>query len=159
VEQLVRYVEGALARTRVHQFGAVQETRGGGNDAGGVPTWIVEVPLAQGRDTDLLHLRIENHARPATRDTPSARVWQVLMCIDCAATGPLHALVRLAGSRLSATLWAERAGTLRAARAALGELDEALRAEGVEVERLECVPGRPAAAIGARFERLLDVHT
>jgi hypothetical protein len=124
-----------------------------------VPTWIAEIPLAHPRGADLLQLRIERHARGCSAGPGSDRLWQVLMCIDCAATGPLHALLRLSGQRLSATLWAERAVTLRAARATLQELEAALRETGVEVERLACVPGRPAAHIGARFDRLLDVRT
>jgi hypothetical protein len=158
VELLLRFVDGALARTRVHQFSAVHESRPSA-DAPTVPTWITEIPLLHARGVDLLQLRIENHGHARGAEAAPERVWQVLMCIDAAGTGPLHALLRLSGTRLSATLWAERAGTLRRARAALAELDGALRAQGVDVERLECVPGRPTASIGARFERLLDVRT
>jgi hypothetical protein len=158
VEQLMRYVEGALARTRIHQFSAMPELRAP-PDTAPVPTWVVEIPLLHRHGVDGLQLRIEEQRRTARDSAAPERLWQVLMCLDSEALGPLHALVQLAGRRLSATLWAERAATLHAARAALDELDGALRAQGVEVERLECMPGRPASTVATRFERLLDVRT
>ena len=82
-----------------------------------------------------------------------------LLCLDCAELGPLHARVELSGNRLGTTLWAEREGTLQAARAAVGELEEALRAQGVEVSRVDCRHGRPPESAGLRFGNLLDVRT
>jgi hypothetical protein len=87
------------------------------------------------------------------------RNWSVMLCLDCASLGPLHALVQLSGQRLGTTLWAEREGTLAAARAAIAELEEALRSQGVLVDRVECLPGRPPEPAALRFGSLLDVRT
>jgi hypothetical protein len=157
VERLLGQVEGALARTRVHQLVALPEARAAAENLPS-PAWIAEIPLLHPHGVDVLQVRIEEHGGHR-QPGGGERHWQVLLSLDAEPLGTLHALVQLAGQRLRATLWAERAATLHAARAALGELDSALRAHGVEVARLECVPGRPPHGTLQARERLLDVRT
>ena len=69
----------------------------------------------------------------------------------------VHARLVLNGERLATTLWLADPQALARARAALAELGDLLRAQGVEVTRLDCLEGAPAAAPSAT--RLLEVRT
>ena len=86
------------------------------------------------------------------------RVWQVLMSLELERIGPLHALLRLSGTRLATTLWVENPAALASARDTLAELGDCLRAEGVDVTRLECLPGAPPPRARSH-DKLLDVST
>lgn len=159
VGQLLRLVEGALARTRVHQIASLNDARTPNDPAGSAPTWSIEIPIPSASGFDSLRLRLEEQPGRRGETARESREWSVMLCLDCASLGPIHALVRLTGHRLGTTLWAERESTVRAAREAIGGLEEALRAQGVEVERVECLPGRPPEPAALRFGRLLDVRT
>lgn len=157
VETLLRYVVGALARTRVHQLGGHPESRRQG-DSGALQAWSVEIPIAQGTRMDVLEMQVEEHGRHEGPRGGAERVWQVLMRLDLEQVGPLHALLRLSGTRLSTTLWIENPGALAPARDTLAELGDLLRAEGVDVTRLECLPGSPPPRARGH-DNLLDVST
>ena len=159
VAQLLRYVDGALARTRVHQLSSLPELRSAAEAASSTPAWVIELPIPSPRGFDSLWMRLEDQGLSGRQSGASTRNWQLMLCLDCAELGPLHARVELSGNRLGTTLWAEREGTLQAARAAVGELEEALRAQGVEVSRVDCRHGRPPESAGLRFGNLLDVRT
>lgn len=159
VGQLLQLVEGALARTRVHQLASLNDARTPNDPAGSAPAWSIEIPIPSASGFDSLRLRLEEQPWRRGETAREAREWSVMLCLDCASLGPIHALVRLTGHRLGTTLWAERESTVRAAREAIGGLEEALRAQGVEVERVECLPGRPPEPAALRFGRLLDVRT
>jgi hypothetical protein len=159
VAQLLRYVDGALARTRVHQLSSLPELRSTAEAASSTPAWVMELPIPSSRGFDSLWMRLEDQESSERKSGATTRSWKVMLCLDCAELGPLHARVELSGNRLGTTLWAEREGTLQAARAAVGELEEALRAQGVEVSRVDCLHGRPPESAGLRFGNLLDVRT
>lgn len=158
--QLLRYVEGALARTRVHQLSSLSDPRTTQEGTPGTPAWVMELPIPSPKGFDSLWMRLlEDQGTSGRKSGAAARSWQVMLCLDCAELGPLHARVELCGNRLGATLWAEREGTLEAARAAIGELEDALRTQGVEISRVDCLQGRPPESTGLRFGNLLDVRT
>ena len=159
LQTLLRLVDGALARTRVHQLMTLSDQRNPADPSGAALLWNIEIPLPRDGGFDALRIRMEESPGAEDQGTAQARCWRVMLCLDCASLGPLHALVELSGQRIGTTLWAEREGTLLAARAALGELEASLRAQGVEVSRVECLPGRPQELPGARFGSLLDVRT
>jgi hypothetical protein len=157
VETLLRYVVGALARTRVHQLGVHPESRRQG-DSSPLQAWSVEIPIAHGGRMDALEMRVEDHGRREDPRGSAQRVWQVLMRLELERIGPLHALLRLSGTRLATTLWVENPAALASARDTLAELGDCLRAEGVDVTRLECLPGAPPPRARSH-DNLLDVST
>lgn len=158
VLQLLRYVEGALARTRVQQLVRLPETRAGQENA---PTaiWIAEIPFQGPRSLETLELRLERDAPHPRGELALSSDWRVLLRLDLGETGPLHALVQLRGRRVGATLWVERSSTFRAAREGLDELAAMLREQGVDVEKLECRRGAPPESVVPAFGPLLDVRT
>lgn len=155
---LIKYVEAALARTRIHQIAGLPEARQA-NDNAPLASWTVEIPLQRGQQLDLLEMRVEDHGEQSSAAGQPLRLWRLMMTLDIDVLGPMHAYLQLAGNRLSATLWAERSSTLEAARSTLRSLVDALETQGVEVAQLECIPGRPPASQSPLFEQLLDVHT
>lgn len=155
---LIKYVEAALARTRIHQIAGLPETRQA-NDSAPLASWTVEIPLQRGQQLDLLEMHVEDHGEHPLAEGQPLRLWRLMMTLDIETLGPMHAWLQLAGKRLSATLWAERSSTLDAARSTLRSLVDALETQGVEVAELECKAGRPPASQAPRFERLLDVQT
>jgi hypothetical protein len=159
LEELLQKVEGALARTRMHQLVTLQDSRQGNEGAATTTAWTVELPIPTLSGFDSLWLRVEEQAESQRASAGQARDWSVMLCLDCASLGPLHALVKLQGQRLTTTLWAERESTLFAVRSAIAGLEEALRAQGVDVERVDCRPGRPPEPAALRFGNLLDVRT
>lgn len=157
VDTLLRYVVGALARTRVHQLGVHPENRRQG-DSGAIQAWSVEIPIAYAGRLDALEMRVEDHGRREGPRGGAERLWQVLMSVELEQIGPLHALLRLSGTRLATTLWVENPAALAPARDTLAELGDCLRAEGVDVTRLECLPGAPPPRARSH-DNLLDVST
>jgi predicted alpha-1,6-mannanase (GH76 family) len=63
--------------------------------------------------------------------------------IDTGASGPVEAVVGLDGTRLFATLWAERGETASALVERLAELRGMLAGSGLEVVELKVLPGLP----------------
>ena len=159
LDTLLKLVDGALARTRVHQLMSLPDPRSGADPTGNTPLWTVEIPLPGATGFDSLRIRMEETTAGFVDAAAGPRRWRVMLSLECASLGPIHALVELSGQRLGTTLWAEREGTLLAARAALSDLEATLRAQGVLVERVECLPGRPPETSGVRFGNLLDVRT
>ncbi|MFM7786291.1 MAG: flagellar hook-length control protein FliK, partial [Gammaproteobacteria bacterium] len=158
VLQLLRYVEGALARTRVQQLTRLPETRAGQENAP-ASIWVAEIPFQGPRGLETVELRLERDAPARRGELAESSDWRVLLRLDLGETGPLHALVQLRGRRVGATLWAERSGTFRAAREGLEELAAMLREQGVEVEKLECRRGAPPESVIPACGPLLDVRT
>lgn len=155
--ELLGAVRGALARTRVHQIAAhPDQSRQGENPP--LQAWSVELPIARNAGFDALELRIEQReTRADPHGAPPQRHWQVQLCLQLETLGTLHARLELSGERLATTLWIPDPHTLGRARAALAELGDCLRAQGVEVTRLDCHAGEPPAR--PALARLLEVST
>jgi len=158
VEVLLRYVLGALARTRVHQLSSHGDSRQQ-SDPAALPSWSLELPLFNGNRHDALELRIAQREPEGSNGDTLQRTWEVMLRLDIEGLGALHATLQLQGMTLAATLWAERSTTLQLARKHLHELAEQLGASGIELRRLECRSGEPEAQPGTRLDRLVDVTT
>ena len=156
IEEILLAVRGALARTRVHQIAAHPDNPHR-PDNPPLQAWSVELPIARSGGFDALELRIEDHGTDRDTGDTRQRVWQVQLRLQLEELGTLHARLVLNGERLATTLWLADPQALARARAALAELGDLLRAQGVEVTRLDCLEGAPAAAPSAT--RLLEVRT
>lgn len=154
--ELLGAVRGALARTRGHQIATHPDHPRPGENAP-LQAWSVEVPIARSGGFDALELRIEEYAARADPHATPQRHWQVHLCLQLETLGTLHARLDLGGERLATTLWIADPHTLARARAALAELGDCLRAQGVEVTRLDCHEGEPPAR--PTLARLLEVST
>jgi Flagellar hook-length control protein FliK len=87
----------------------------------------------------------------------SGDTWTVEAAVDLGGIGALHAKVTLTGKRIGVQLRAESPGVVDALASRAGELESMLRSAGLEIDRVLCLHGVPAAEITTR-SRLLDVR-
>jgi len=104
-------------------------------DAGGprpdqiAPRWNFEIPFATPMGTAIAQFEIARDG-PGHDVEAAKRVWRARFSLDVEPTGPVHALVSLAGGTTSVRIWAERPATATQLRASAAQLSQALsRAE------------------------------
>ena len=151
MNELARQTDGAVARMTTLQANAssAQDTP--------VPAMLVELPMRQGERASVLRLKIERD-RSRGQTASSGDSWSIEAAMDLGVVGALHARVTLQGHRIGVQLRAESAGVVDTLTARAPELESMLRESGLEVDRVVCLHGMPAADNGARPARLLDVR-
>lgn len=142
ITQVLRTVEAALARTRIHQISSHTDNPQRAEIAP-QQAWNVELPIMRDNGFDALELQIEEHGEPGNASTAGEREWLVRLKFDLEAMGVLHAQLRLKGRRLATTLWLANPRAFAFAQEDLSTLSEALRTEGVEISQLDCLAGEP----------------
>jgi len=151
MNELARQTDGAVARMTTLQANASssQDTP--------IPTMLVELPMRQGDRASVLRLKIERD-RSRGQTASSGDSWSIEAAMDLGVVGALHARVTLQGHRIGVQLRAESADVVDTLTARAPELESMLRESGLEVDRVVCLHGMPAADNGARPARLLDVR-
>jgi hypothetical protein len=81
VGQLLQLVEGALARTRVHQLASLNDARTPNDPAGSAPAWSIEIPIPSASGFDSLRLRLEEQPWRRGETAREAREWSVMLCL------------------------------------------------------------------------------
>jgi len=137
VEELLRQVEGAIARTHTHALHSLHA------QAEGRPLWAMELPIRHGDQVDVFDLRIEEEEpHPHGENTTSPR-WSVRLSFDLAGLGPVHALISLQAESVATRFWVERPETARLFDHWLETLESRFRQAGLQVTTLECRCGPP----------------
>lgn len=154
VAQTLRALYGALARMRLHQISTHPDHPHAGDELP-LQVWSVELPVARHGAFDALELRIEDHGAREKAGGEAPRIWRVRLRLRLEGQETVHAQLELYGQRLAATLWISDPQTLGEARATLAELEKGLRAEGVDIARLDCREGAPPPT--AAGTRLIDL--
>lgn len=133
--ELLQQTEGALARLQLSQLASLP------TEQPPQRLWTLELPVLHEQRTDLFQLRIEEEA---TGGAPgNAAPWSVMLAFHLPSLGPVHARILLNGPQVSATLWAEQAGTAALFNAQLEELRTGLQRAGMQVGRIACTEGTP----------------
>lgn len=135
LSRLVRLVEGAVARIQLHQAAAVPV------EDGPRQVWQLELPIRVADQTRDLVLRIERDG--TAREAHTAATWAVNLAFAFETIGSVQCRVALAGERISATFWCERAATHATVERRLPDLRTAFAAQGLEVVHLAGVLGDP----------------
>lgn len=133
---VLKDADAALARVEQHQLTNLNQP------ADTPPAWLLEIPMRDGAHHSVLRLRIEGD-ESGRGDAAANAPWSVWLDFDLAPLGALHARVLLQGERITAALWAEQPETASFINHHLGELDEALRAAGLQPAALSCQAGVP----------------
>ncbi len=141
VEELLRQVEGAIARQHNHALHSLH------SQAEGRPQWAMELPVRNGNGVDLFDLRIEEEEAAPRPGAPAARRWSVRLAFDLAGLGPVHAIITLQAEQIATRFFVERPETARLFSAWLDHLAGRYRQAGLEVGALECRCG-PAPGSG-----------
>lgn len=152
LSELKQQTEGCLARINTNQLLHDQAAQQG------LLSWLIELPIKheQGAEqrAELLRFKFEREPQTHAGDEPA---WAVEVALDLGAQGSLHAQVRLLGKRLNVQLRSESASLIAALTPQLDTLESALRAQGLELDRVVCLHGHPVDG-SARLTRLLDLH-
>jgi hypothetical protein len=153
-ERLLAATDGAIARTTLLQAASLPDQQTQRID----PTqrWTFEVPFATPQGTAVAQFEVSRDPQGAKteRQLPT---WRARFSRDVEPMGPVHALVALAGSRASVTLWAERQATAARLTDNAAMLNDALRAAALEpADVLFRVGAPPNVARQAAPGRFMD---
>jgi len=153
-QKLTAEIDGAIARTTLLQVASLPEQPDQPR-AEPAQRWNFEVPFATPQGTAIAQFEVSRDARAARAD-PQTRTWRVRFSLDVEPMGPVHAMIALAGSRTSVTLWAERAATAARLNENAAMLSDALRAAELEPTDFSARLGAPPVARQAAPGRFMD---
>ncbi len=142
---LLRQTEVALARLQLHQLASQPR-----NAERSLLEWLFEIPVRRGDDIDLWSMRF-------TRERPQHEAqkrkiqhkWSVQLAFDLPGLGPVQAQVTLHGERVSTRFWTSNETSLPLFRENLQSLQKMLGRVGLEVGKLDCVPGPMPSTVAA----------
>lgn len=153
MRQLAADTQGALARVRLLQIASLPDLDAGPRPDGAGDAqprvWQMEVPVAAGRETTVLAVRVEEDRRKRTGEREGP-VWRVRFAIDLPEAGAISAAITYTAPRISVALWAEREETSRVLAAEASTLGDALRAAELDVEAVDVETGTGPAALRAQ---------
>ena len=135
IGRLIRLIEGSIARIQLQQAAALPV------DEGPRQVWQFDLPIQLPDETHEMMLRIERDAASDDADNPAT--WAVNLAFQFDTIGKLQCRVAMAGERVSATFWCDRASTHAQMERRLPVLQEAFEAQGLEVVHLAGVMGDP----------------
>jgi hypothetical protein len=154
-ERLIAGTDGALARQTLLQVASLPEQPDLPR-ADAPQRWSFEVPFATPQGTAMAQFEITREGRAAKAEAQT-RVWRARFSLDAEPMGPVHAMIALAGSRTSVTLWAECITTATRLNESAPILRDALRAAELEPADFQARVGAPPlAAKQAAPGRFLD---
>jgi hypothetical protein len=136
--------EAILARLMLHQIAAAENKQ---------DCWLLELPIRDGDNLDLLHLRIERE-RHADGDDGKSR-WMANLAVDLPQLGPIRTQVNIQNKCISCIFWAEHSTTVSIIRHRLKHLENALVAIGLKVQSLSCGHGTPPPPRSGQGRRAL----
>jgi hypothetical protein len=154
-ERLLAATDGAIARTTLLQAASLPDQQTQRIDPA-AQRWTFEVPFATPQGTSIAQFEVSRDPQAAKSDRQLA-TWRARFSLDVEPMGPVHALVALAGTRTSVTLWAERHATAARLNDNAAMLNDALRAAELEpADVLFRVGAPPNVARQAEPGRFMD---
>ncbi len=159
VQRLTADTDGAIARQTLLQIASLP----GHADASAVdrtvPRWNFEVPFSTPQGTAVAQFEISGDGGGQAAGS-SHRVWRARFTLNVEPTGPVHAVVSLAGGTTSVRMWAERPQTATQLRANASQLSVALRQAELEPGDIVIGDGAPPLpAMAAPAGHFLDRAT
>lgn len=134
--ELLRQVDGNLARIQLHQLASLHKE----HDAARVIS--TEIPLHHGSGTDVFHVRIDE--QPAQQQTtPREKTWSITLAFDIGEMGPVHVKLTLGGDIINTTFWAQQASTKHAIDTQLSVLQHNMLKAGLSIGHIVCHHGQP----------------
>ncbi len=130
---LLKHLDGAIARVQTHQLASLPQED---------PTrqvWQFELPIRNGEEVDLLHIRIGKDEQGAGVEAEA--VWSLTLHMNLTDLGPMRVQLRLQGEQLSTLIWSQRPDTHSLIQSRLSELRQAYEQRGLTVDKLEAHVG------------------
>lgn len=132
---LLDAVESVLARHRLNQLESLPR-------AGELSrVWLMEIPLVEKGNTDLLQLRIEQ--QKTEQENQSEDTWTIEFAIVPKPLGAIHAKLKFKNESLSLTIWVEESLTENIFLRYKDTLLSQLRATGISAEQVQIFKGKP----------------
>ncbi|MBU1192853.1 MAG: flagellar hook-length control protein FliK [Gammaproteobacteria bacterium] len=150
-QELLRHVEGALARVQLNQLSSLPV------DRQLAPEWLIELPVRRDNETDIWSLRISrDQARDKNEAERSAPDWTVMLAFDLPGLGPMQTRVNLRGDQVTAQFFSQTQGILPIISEHLPLLKARLQQAGLQVNDLSCHHGQIPAPSRPPKTRILD---
>ena len=100
INNLLKTVESALARTQLHQLNTLADLETG------KLAWTLELPIRHKEEIDIIKMRIQRDSNNS--NTAQSQPISVTISVDLENTGPIVAKITLLNSEVSIGFWAER---------------------------------------------------
>ena len=122
-------------------------------DADSALLLLFGLPLRHNNETHWINFRFEQE-QSSTQQTATG--WQVTLNFDIAALGPLQVKLHMKGQQLATTFYASQASTLEKIRHHLPQLQQILQRSGIEVLKLDVIPGQITPTQPVTAAHILD---
>lgn len=154
LDQLVRLLEGAVARIQTQQTASLS------HEQGTRQVWQFDLPMLVAGQHEAVQVRIERDERRSDDVTQAEPKWSIMLRFEFAITGTIQARIVMNGERVASSFWCERKDTERHIGEALPILETAFKNAGLEVGRLASIHGEPPdpVVLPKPTDKLLDMH-
>lgn len=136
LQMLGKQSESALARVQMNQLTTLSSQQQGEQ-----PVIAIELPLFNGKESDLLELKIQRENRRNGGETEAC--WSVILKLDNERFGEIRAVVSLIKQKVSTTFWCEQPATQQLFQQQLQTLREQIKKQGLELGRTQAFLGMP----------------
>jgi hypothetical protein len=158
MHHLLADTDGALARQTLLQVASLpdQVDPATGRIDSAPPRWNFEIPFLTPQGTAMAQFEISRDGGTASEAEAASRAWRARFSLDVEPAGPVHALVSLAGDRISVRMWAERPATAGQLRAGVSQLSQALSRAELTPGDIVIRDGAPLQLVSAKAGHFLD---
>lgn len=146
--QVLKLLAGMLNRLQFNQLNSLYQSQTQTGDSNQSQSLFIELPINNPHSSsDVLQLRIDRHERDepgqkqGKKDT--RREWKISLSFDLEGLGKLYVQANLSPPNISTRIWSEQKETLALIQKEQQQFRERLSQLGLEVEELQCYPGRP----------------
>ena len=136
LQLLGKQSESALARIQTNQLNSLQAQQQGGDTV-----LNLEIPLFNGRNSEVLELKIRRESRRQREEAEA--IWSVTLKLDNEDHGTIRAVVTLIGKKVSTTFWCEQSETQQLFAQRMEELRQRINEQGLELGRTQAFTGVP----------------
>ncbi len=133
INNLLKAIESALARTQLHQLNTLADLETG------KLAWTLELPIRLKEDVDIVKMRIQRDANNS--DEEQSLPISITISVDLPNTGPITAKITLLNSDVSIGFWAERNPIFSLIENNVEELQTRLHDSGLNTCEINCHQG------------------
>ncbi|MFK5914857.1 MAG: flagellar hook-length control protein FliK [Woeseiaceae bacterium] len=132
MQSFLKNIESGISHLKQTQLQNLSENQAGR------PLWLMELPIKDGQDIDILKLRISQDENAQATDQHK-KIWNITLEFDFPELGKIKAHVKMQNENISTQFYSEQAKTLALFKDNLDFLRSRLNYNGLNVEKIECV--------------------
>ncbi|ODS24733.1 hypothetical protein AB835_02390 [Candidatus Endobugula sertula] len=168
-QQINKMIQGVQEKIHLNQLRALHNNEASVMDRPPpLPSLHIEIPLRWGEQVLPLHLSMQGQVEEETREPDSqasetesniTRRWQVFLSFDLPNNEQLFTQLILINNSVSATIWTESHTLCEKTKQHLPTLCESFLANGLEVDDLHCIEGKPPSQELSLDYNLVNITT